>query len=319
MNGSESDWAKVTSGVPQGSVLGPLLFLVYINDIDENINSNLAKFADDTKIGGKIKNSKDHKRIQDDLDKLSAWANNWYMSFNVNKCKVMHIGTNNPKNKYRMDGIELEVVSEEKDLGVLISSNMKPSQHCTQIADKANKILGLIKRSIVYKNEQTILKLYKSLVRPHLEYAQQFWSPTQKNDMKKLEIVQKRATKIIPGLNSMEYEARLKKLDLYSLEYRRKRGDLIETYKIVRQNSALKFDDHFRYDQNGLRLNGLKILPTIGSRGGPRHSFFFNRATRSWNDLKTPSVSAPTINSFKREIDRDHGIRCFKSTVWPSS
>ena len=125
--------------------------------------------------------------------------------------------------------------------------------------------------------------------------------------------------KMIPGLHSLDYEARLTKTKLYSLEYRRKRGDLIETYKIVTDKSALKFDDHFKYDQTALRSNGLKILPINSSRGGTRHTYFFNRAARLWNGLKKETVSSPTINSFKKRTDLEYGTQRFRCSARPSS
>ena len=307
VNGYESNWSVVTSCVPQGSVLGPLLFSIYINDIDDNIHSSISKFADDTKLGGACNSKLDHSLIQSDLNRLFEWSEKWMMKFNISKCKVMHFGRskNTPANfpKYVMNGVVLDEVQEEKDLGVIITENLKASVHCDKIAKKANKILGLIKRTFTYKDEQTILKLYKSLVRPHLEYAQQFWSPTLKKDINKLNKVQERAIKVIPTYKNLGYKDKLKKLDLFTLEKRRLRGDLIEMYKIITQSSELDFDKYFKYCQSGLRGNGLKLencsVKSVYNR------FFFSRVVKPWNALKQETVSCDSLVKFKKCLDNE--------------
>ena len=168
-NGHLSRWRRVTSGVPQGSVLGPILFLIYINDLDGGIVNWILKFADDTKVFAKIRSADDASSLQRDLDRLVQWAREWQMMFNVKKCKVMHMGRKNPRYQYRMNGQVLETVKQEKDLGVVISDDLKVSNQCSMAYLKANRTLGLIKRTIEYKSEFIMLRLYKSLVRPHLE------------------------------------------------------------------------------------------------------------------------------------------------------
>ena len=140
------------------------------------------------------------------------------MKFNVDKCKVMHVGYNNPKHKYSMLGKTLMEVTEEKDLGVVISDNLKSSKQCIAACQKANKVLGFIARNFEYKTPEIMLALYNALVRPHLEYAVQFWSPHYRKDIEMLEKIQKRVTKLIPGLRNKPYEERLKKSKLSALE-----------------------------------------------------------------------------------------------------
>ena len=173
INGKAFEWTNVISGVPQGSVLGPVLFLVYINDIDEGITGIISKFADDTKIANTVVSNAQVVEMQKNLDKLSAWGKKWQMSFNVEKCKVLHIGYRNGKAKYIMNDTQLKSVDRETDLGVLISNNLKPCQQCSEVVKRANKIIGLIGRSFQYKSKDTILTLYNSLVRPLLEYCVQ--------------------------------------------------------------------------------------------------------------------------------------------------
>ena len=196
INGKASEWTNVTSGVPQGSVLGPVLFLVYINDIDEGVTGIISKFADDTKIANTVASNNQVKEMQNNLDKLSEWGQTWQMSFNADKCKVMHIGYRNEKANYVLNGTQLKTVDREVDLGVTISNNLKPGLQCSEVVKKANKIIGLIGRSFDYKSKDIILTLYNSLVRPHLEYCVQAWCPYYQKDIDKLERVQRRVTKM---------------------------------------------------------------------------------------------------------------------------
>ncbi len=134
INGSASDWGPVTSGVPQGSVLRPVLFIIYIKDIDLGLNNFIAKFADDTKIGNSVISDCDRQSLQEDLCKISAWSDRWEMPFNVNKCHILQVGTRNKKYEYEMGGVKLESVHCVKDLAVTITSNLKFSQHCKEAA-----------------------------------------------------------------------------------------------------------------------------------------------------------------------------------------
>ena len=123
--------------MPQGSVLGPVLFLIYINDIDNGLACRISKFADDAKIGNEAVTPLQRQQIQGDLNKLAEWANRWQMNFNTDKCKVLHIGSNNPRAQYSMNNKQLQAVGREKDLGVIITSDLKPSQQCKEAIKKA--------------------------------------------------------------------------------------------------------------------------------------------------------------------------------------
>ncbi|MCP3680870.1 MAG: hypothetical protein GY782_11710, partial [Gammaproteobacteria bacterium] len=225
---------NVTSGVPQGSVLGPVLFLIYIDDIDEGLSCKISKFADDTKIGNRVDTPNHRLMIQRDLDKVYEWSQKWQMCFNIDKCKVLNVGSNNINSRYNMNSTVLDSVTKEKDLGVTISDDLKPSHQCTEAIKKANKLVGFIGRAFEFKSDKIILTLYNSLVRPHLEYCVQFWSPYYKKDIEKLERVQRRVTKMIPRLRNKSYEDRLKNLNLFNLSKRRMRGDLIQVFKILK-------------------------------------------------------------------------------------
>ncbi len=162
INGTASDWAPVTSGVPQGFVLGPVLFIIYINDINVGLNNFIGKFADDTKIGNSVISDRVKQSLNDDLNKISAWSARWEMPFNVKKCRILQVGTRKLKYDYEMSGEKRESVHCLKGLGVTITSNFKFSQQCKEAAVKANRMLGFIKRNFSFKNKDKMLPLYNS-------------------------------------------------------------------------------------------------------------------------------------------------------------
>jgi hypothetical protein len=233
--------------VPQGSILGPLLFLVYINDIDNGLIGNILKFADDTKIYGKVGTSQGIEALRKDLESLSEWSDKWQMKFNIDKCKVMHFGAKNPEVEYNMNNVKLEVISEEKDLGVVISNTFKVSKQCAKAASKGNQILGLIKRTFISKEKNVLLNLYKALVRPHLEYCIQAWRPHLVKDINLIEKVQRRATRMIIECRGKTYDERLELLGLTTLETRRFRADMLEVFKILKGFEGIREDSFFGF------------------------------------------------------------------------
>jgi hypothetical protein len=194
LDGQCSDWIAVLSGVPQGSVLGPLLFLLFINDLDLAANevTAMAKFADDTKVGQQILSETDRDALQSALNKLCDWTDQWGMQFKVAKCKVMHFGRTNPKYEYEMRGQKLEKVDNERDIGVTVSNNLKPSAQCAKAAGTARAVLGQISRSFHYRDKKTFVKLYTTYVRPHLEFCTPAWSPWTRANIYCIENVQKK-------------------------------------------------------------------------------------------------------------------------------
>ena len=225
----------MTSGVPQGSVIGPLLFICYINDLPSVMTGCECKiFADDCKVYRKIETTEDYNILQKNLDLMSEWSREYMLYFNPKKCVVMHLGRNNPNKVYSIEDQILDKTEEEKDLGVIINKNFSFSTHINKSISKANQSLGIMQRTFTYMDEELFRDIYLTFVRPHLEYCVQVWSPYLRCEVDKIEKVQRRATKLVPSLHELPYEERLKKLNLTTLEERRHRGDQIETFKIIR-------------------------------------------------------------------------------------
>ena len=183
LNGKASDWICENSGFPQGLVLGPILFIIYVNDIDDGIACKISKLADDTKIANTVITEVQRQIIQNYLKTLEDWAEKWQIKFNLDKCHLLHIGNYNLFTNYSIKDVQLKIVDKEKDLSVIITSDLKPSSQCTEVVKTANKLVGFIGRTFNFKSEKVIFTLYNSLVRPHLEYYVQFWSPDFRKDI----------------------------------------------------------------------------------------------------------------------------------------
>ena len=304
VNGSKSSWNEVVSGVPQGSEIGPSLFVIYINDIPSAVKCFIQLFADDTKIFRTITNTVDQNSFQKDLDGLSAWSQKWQLNFNATKCKVIHFGQNNLNLGYNMDGSQLEVAEHEKDLGVVIDNDLSFDMHINQKVLKANRVLGLIRRSFTYMDKEILVLLYKSMVRPHLEYCHSVTFPMYDRQAKLIEGVQRRATKLLNSLKDKPYIERLRELKLPTLHYRRRRGDLIEAYKYTHglyttAHKPLERDSN----THGTRGHNFK-LKKLRCKKNMRQHYFSLRVTDDWNNLSYEVVNAPSLDSFKSRLDK---------------
>ena len=281
-----------------------MLFIIFINDIETGILSTLSKFADDCKIKREVSCDEHAEEVQTDLDTLATWSDKWQMAFHPDKCKVLHLGHNNSKRQYFINGIEITKVEEEKDLGIIISEDLKPKKHIAKIVKRANRLLGMIRRTITSKTKTNIMNLYKTLIRPILDYGAAVWSPHQKGDIQKLEKVQRRATKLIKTIRNLPYEERLKRCKLMSLESRRRRYDLIETFKIMKRIYKVDPTKLFKTKESQTRGHSLKIYKPH-SRLNTRKNFFSQRVINDWNKLPETAVNAKNILNFKTIIDKE--------------
>ncbi len=242
VNGCFSDHAPVLSGIPQGSVLGPILFVLYMNDLPDMPKIECYLFADDTKLYNKISSQAHQEQLQEDLDALHRWSKIWLLNFHPDKCKVVSVcmlRNNNKEYYYKFkcgNNVHvLEIVAKIKDLGVTVDSNISFETHINEKVSKVNSMAGLIRRNVLYLDEDMFNSLYKSQVRPHLEYANSVWHPHKQKYLIlcALENVQRRATKYVPSLKGLSYSDRLNKLSQPTLTYRRARGDMIKVYKFL--------------------------------------------------------------------------------------
>ena len=193
--------------VAQGSVLGPLLFLLFVNDLPENIKCSIKMFADDTKMWRVLRSEEDSRVLQEDLDKLSKWSEDWQLLFNAEKCKAMHMGHHHKTEYYMQDAggnrKKLQETTKERDLGILVSQDLKPAEQCRVAAAKAMSVIGMIGRHFKQLSKKDFLLLYKSYIRPKVEYCIQVWSPYRVKDIKCLEDVQRRATKMVKSIGKL--------------------------------------------------------------------------------------------------------------------
>jgi hypothetical protein len=298
-----SDWAAVGSGVIQGSVLGPLLFVIYINDITDHVEASILIYADDTKIF-----STNRQLLQADLDRVFEWSVRWDLPLNLDKCEVLTIARSHPTStaqQYTINGTAIKRSTEVKDLGLLLSSDLTWSKHINTTAAKANNTYRQIKKCFINHNDIIIGKLYKTFVRPQLEYANGVLLPATAKDAKTLDNVTYRCTKL--GRQKMfPRPTRLANLHIQAPKLRRLRGDLILLYKHYNSLTCIPFQNppisHLQYhhERSGKHSS---TYTTAAAKTTMRSNFLLNRVASAWNSLPKAAVDAPSLNCFKDVID----------------
>lgn len=299
-----SDWKKVTSGVPQGSVLGPTLFVIFIDDLPSEVESTVALFADDTKMYRVVQSEDDHQALQRDINKLEKWSRMWQLPFNTDKCKIMHYGRNNPQFEYRLGRTKIKAVTEEKDLGVIFDPLMDFSSNACKTAAVGNARLSLIKKNFKHLGAESFMMLYKTIVRPRLEYCMPVAQPRYKKDAFKIEQVQRRATRLIETVHNEEYPVRLERLNLPSLEFRRKRASVLQAFRIVKGIDRLDEKIFFERNQETRTRGHSQKFQEKFCRSEARKRAFSQRAVRDWNRLPEAVIDSDTVNQFKRRLGR---------------
>ena len=309
INNAFLSFLPVTSGVPQGSVLGPLLFIIFINNMSifchpKHPLSGMLLYADDAKLF-----STDHIDLQESITNINSWMDSYQLSIAPAKCQHLPIvcHPNNDNNQYRIGNNIISTLSAVSDLGIIVSSNLKWHKHICNISLKASIRCYQILHCFSSNNVWILLKTYITYIRPLLEYNTVLWSPYLKNDIAMIESVQKHYTKKICfrcNIPNTSYSHRLHMLNIKSLECKRLEFDLFLTYKIIHGIVDINFSDFFSFGQCGydLRRHSFAIKPLTKPSTDHLLHFFSHRVPRVWNKLPESVVSAPTFTAFKKRL-----------------
>ena len=312
LEGTESDPASVVSGVPQGSVLGPVLFLLFINDLPKGLSSSVRLFADDCVLYRNISSQSDCEILQNDLNQLQKWEQTWLMSFNVSKCEVMRMSRQrNPiSHDYLLHGQVLEAVDNSKYLGVTLSNKLDWTKHVDSVAGKATKTLGLLRRNLSFAPSKTRAMAYKTIVRPQVEYASPIWNPHNKSSIQRLEKVQRTAARWIcrKWRKNSQVGEMLDDLELDTLEHRRHMTSLVFFYKIHNKLVCIDHNNYLspvvnrsHYTRQGHNFQYQRFSPQTDCY---KHSFF-PRLVPIWNSLPESTVKLDSVDSFKLAISSE--------------
>ena len=306
LEGESSSEVPVTSGVPQGSVLGPLLFLLYINDLPQNIQSQVRLFADDTAVYLTVNSPQDANTLQADLDTLQEWEQTWDMEFNPGKCQVLHISnSNNPLlSHYTLHGQVLESTDSAKYLGINISKTLNWNYHINEITNKANRTLGFVKRNVKTRNEAVKELAYKTLVRPQVEYASSVWNPHTRQNISKIEMVQRRAARWVKHDYSTHSSVSNMLADLgwRSLKNRRIDSQLVMFYKIVHGYVAIDIPPYFEKPQRYTRHMHPLSFRQIHTKATYYQKAFYPATIVLWNRLPADIVLRADLDSFREGV-----------------
>ena len=287
--------------------MGPLLFILFINDLPDCLKSTVKIFADDLKL---IANLSDKSVVYSDLMLLEDWEKKWLLEFNTNKCKVLHIEHNNNEHlEYVLNGSKLKETDQEKDLGVLTSGNLLWNDQIESCISKANQMLCWISRNLISREKLLMLRVYKTLIRPHLEYCVQLWNPAAEHGnwslIMRIESVQRRFTRMIEGVGLLPYSERLQILQLTTLAERRLRGDLIEVYKASQGLSHLS--GVLNFSRSGVNLVCKPGKSKVSKINRIRRNFLNDRVMSFWNKLPIEVKTALNLNVFKSNLEMFKG------------
>jgi hypothetical protein len=303
VNSSFSRTCPVTSGIPQGSCLGPLLFNLFINDITDHLPSSVkAKlFADDLKIYTELSHC-NQNLLQLQLDLIQHWSQTWQMTISHSKCNILTIGHSRDHNQYFIDTNRIAKVEFTRDLGVTVDHELKFHSHINNIVQQANQRAAQISRCFLSRNPITLIRAFKIYIRPILEYASTTWSPTYIHQINLIESVQRSFTRRIPGCAHLSYHQRLTHLKLQTLEHRRIIADLIMCFNIIKGNNCIEQTDFFNFTTfKFTRGHPLKLAIPI-AKLNTRKFFFASRVVPVWNSLPVDIINAHSVTSFKQHI-----------------
>ena len=297
---SRSTVRSVMSGVPQGSVLGPILFSLYISDLSFLIKSEHVFYADDCKIFGR--SFVEHSKVQKDLNIINDWCDDWLIPINRDKCNILRLGRKNPNFPYYIGNQCISSKDCQKDLGVIITKDLSWSVQVASIVKRANSLSYILFKAFSRPSSQIFSKLYKTYVLPILEFASVIWSPWLIRDKDNLEKVQRRLTKKVTGFKRLSYRNRLDRLNFQKLEFRRRRNDLIWSHKLIHDNTNI-CEKLFKFNKNK-QLRGHKLkLNKDKFRISCREYFFSNRVCEDWNRLPEEIVDTASKEVFKNKLD----------------
>lgn len=303
IEGVLSDPKPIISGVPQGTILGPVLFIIFINDLVNCVkHCKISMYADDAKIYLVVGRGVGIADLLEDLNRVMDWANVWQLQLAVAKCVVLIIGSPDRVYEYSIGDLQLDSVTHYKDLGIIISSDLKSSLHCRAISKKAYFISSRIFKAFNCRGREFLVKMFCTFVRPILEYNSSLWSPCYLQDIDTVERVQRSFTKRIPGFQHLSYSDRLRILNLHSLEYRRIVFDLVLVYKILHGLINVEANNFFVYSTyHSTRSNNQKLKYPKWNLNAKKH-FFTYRVIEIWNKLPCTTVNARTLTLFKNKL-----------------
>ncbi len=303
-NASRSDALPVLSGVPQGSILGPLLFIIYINDMPNEISlSSIYVFADDTKLIKRQCTQDDLSILQSDLNNLLNWCNKWSLALNASKCIHIKFGHCTSSSHLELGELPIKLQDSHKDLGITVQSALSWTPHINTICQKAYCSLGLIRRNTqVHHNRITKRKLYITLVRSNLTYCSQLWRPHLHKNISKIEKIQRRATKYILNNSTLDYKSRLINTHLLPMMYWLELQDTLFLIKCF-QNKYENFDitNYLSFSSTNTRSSSSSKLTYKFSRTNTTRHFYFSRITKLWNSLPPIDLSL-SFNSLKAKL-----------------